>query len=242
MKATSTNEPGHGNSALNSSIITLSIGPSQRLFAAHEDVLCNSPYFAQACRSQFFAANGKRLELPNEEPEVFSSILEFLYKGDYTPKLAYDKKRSSYYLEDAENSPATSPTSNTATSGENTLYHHAVGAIVLKDTVIYCSAHHYALPALQRLALKKQGLQSGVQCSTILASARFAYSQTPATDSKLRAHYLALIIRCRATFKRSGTMQMEMEAGGSALWFDLFVALVNHLDDIAAHRSLRTGE
>lgn len=63
----------------------------------------------------------------------------------------------------------------------------------------------------------------------ILTSARFAYAHTPASDSSLRAHYLALIIRSRATFKRSGTMQAEMMAGGSALWFDLFVAMVEHL-------------
>ena len=92
-----------------------------------------------------------------------------------------------------------------------------------------CSAHRYNLPDLQRLALKKQGLQSGVQCSTILSSARFAYANTPASDSKLRAHYLALIIRSRNTFKRSGTMQMEMQQGGAPLFFDLFVAMVNHL-------------
>lgn len=115
--------------------------------------------------------------------------------------------------------------------------------VVLKDTVIYvslprlalhhrdipnisqCSAARYGLPELQRLALKKQGLQSGVQCGTILSSARYAYANTPASDSKLRAHYLALIIRSRSTFKRSGTMQMEMEAGGSPLFFDLFVAM-----------------
>ena len=68
-----------------------------------------------------------------------------------------------------------------------------------------------------------------MHASTILSSARYAYSHTPATDSSLRAHYLALIIRGRATFKRSGTMQAEMMAGGSALWFDLFVAMVEHL-------------
>jgi hypothetical protein len=92
-----------------------------------------------------------------------------------------------------------------------------------------CAAHRFALPHLQSLALKKQGLQSGVHASTILTSARYAYSYTPASDSSLRAHYLALIIRSRATFKRSGTMQAEMMAGGSALWFDLFVAMVEHL-------------
>lgn len=68
-----------------------------------------------------------------------------------------------------------------------------------------------------------------MQCSTILSSARYAYANTPASDSKLRAHYLALIIRSRNTFKRSGTMQMEMEHGGTPLFFDLFVAMVNHL-------------
>lgn len=51
---------------------------------------------------------------------------------------------------------------------------------------------------------------------------------TPDTESKLRAHYLALIIRSRGTFKRSGTMQMEMERGGK-LFFDLFVAMCNHM-------------
>jgi hypothetical protein len=92
-----------------------------------------------------------------------------------------------------------------------------------------CAAHRFALPHLQALALKKQGLQSGIHASTILSSARYAYSHTPASDFSLRAHYLALIIRSRAIFKRSGTMQAEMMAGGSALWFDLFVAMVEHL-------------
>lgn len=98
-----------------------------------------------------------------------------------------------------------------------------------------CAAEKFGLSELKRLALKKQGLQSGITCSTILASARFAYTFTPDSDSRLRAHYLALIIRSRNTFKRSGTMQEEMERGGK-MWFDLFVALVNHLDDVQKGR------
>lgn len=74
---------------------------------------------------------------------------------------------------------------------------------------------------------------SEIECSTVLTSARYAYANTPDTDSKLRAHYLALIIRRRAIFKRSGTMQREMEMGGK-LFFDLFVALCNHVDDVAS--------
>jgi hypothetical protein len=106
-----------------------------------------------------------------------------------------------------------------------------VGEHLLRDTVIYCSAERYMLPELKALALRKQGLQSGIEVGTILRSARYAYDHTPDTDSRLRAHYLALIIRCRRTFKRSGTMQAEMERGGR-LFFDLFVALCNHVDDI----------
>lgn len=86
--------------------------------------------------------------------------------------------------------------------------------MLLKDTLVYCTAERYGLDELKRLALRKQGLQCGIQCATILASARYTYANTPESDSKLRAHYLALIIRSRGTFKKSGTMQMEMEVGG----------------------------
>ena len=121
-----------------------------------------------------------------------------------------------------------------AGSVESTVYHHGIDGELLKDTVIYCTAEKYGLEELKRVALRKQGLQSGIQCSTILSSARYAYANTPDTDSKLRAHYLALIIRSRNTFKRSGTMQLEMQTGGSQLFFDLFVALCNHVDDVAS--------
>ncbi len=91
---------------------------------------------------------------------------------------------------------------------------------------MYCAAERYGLEELKRLALRKQGLQSGIDVATILRSAQYCYSHTPDSDSRLRAHYLALIIRCRKTFKRSGTMQAEMERGGEGgkLFFDLFVA------------------
>lgn len=201
-----------------SAIITISVGREQRLFAAHEDVLSHSPWFHAACAGQFFQTANKRIDLPDEEPEVFSSILEYLYKGDYFPRMEYDKKRNSWNLEDGGN-------------GNNEAVVQSAAGPILKDTVIYCQAEKYGLQELKKLALKKQGLQSGIQCSTILTSARFAYANTPDTDSKLRAHYLALIIRARHTFKRSGTMQNEMEHGGK-LFFDLFVAMVNHMDDL----------
>ncbi|KAI9885868.1 MAG: COP9 signalosome (CSN) subunit [Watsoniomyces obsoletus] len=206
-------------SNLTSAIITIVCGREQRLFAAHEDVLCHSPFFAAACRGQFQEAHTRRIDLPDEEPEIFSSVLEYLYKGDYYPRIHHNKRRDAWELEDGG-------------AGGSTVFHSGVAGVVLKDTVIYCTADKYGLEELKRLALRKQGLQSGIQCSTILTSARYAYANTPDSDPKLRAHYLSLIVRSRTTFKRSGTMQMEMEVGGK-LFFDLFVAMCNHLDDVS---------
>ncbi|KAF2668825.1 hypothetical protein BT63DRAFT_286506 [Microthyrium microscopicum] len=210
--------------SLTSAIITLSVGAEQRLFAAHEEVISNSPFFAQLCQQKFYESN-KRIDLPNEEPEIFSCVLEYLYKGDYYPRLEFNKRRNSWALQDAADAAARAGTT------EVTMYDNGTPVRILRDTVIYCLADKYGLPELQHLALKKQGLQSGISCATILNSGRFAYAHTPDSDSRLRAHYLALIIRSRATFKRSGTMQMEMERGGR-LFFDLFVAMVNHMDDL----------
>jgi len=217
-------------STITSPIVTLTVGREGRLFAAHEDVLCLSPFFAAACRGKFLEAQSKRIDLPDEEPEIFSCVLEYLYKGDYYPRLLHNKRRSSWELEDAEKSPNPENGGGRG-STEATTYISGVGEHLLRDTVIYCAAEKYGLEELKRLALRKQGLQSGIEVGTILRSARYAYDNTPDTDSRLRAHYLALIIRCRKTFKRSGTMQAEMESGGK-LFFDLFVALCNHVDDI----------
>ncbi|MCJ1404326.1 hypothetical protein MMC11_007551 [Xylographa trunciseda] len=205
-------------STLTSPIITLCVGPEQRLFAAHEDVLANSPFFSAIIRGRFLESTSKRVNLPEEIPEVFSSVLEYLYKGDYYPRLLHNKRRNTWELEDTE-------TNNSGRGAvESTVYHPGTQQILLKDTLLYCTAERYGLEELKRLALRKQGLQSGIQCSTILASSRYAYENTPDSDSKLRAHYLALIIRSRNTFKRSGTMQMEMERGGK-MFFDLYVAM-----------------
>lgn len=117
------------SATLNSPLVTIVIGSSQRLFAAHEDVLVQSPHFADRLRTQFFETGGKRVELLHETPEVFSAVLEFLYKGDYSPKLLYDRKRASWYLEDDKS----------GTRGESMINCPALGGPILKDTMVYVS-------------------------------------------------------------------------------------------------------
>jgi len=215
-------------STLTSPIVTMVVGRDRRLFAAHEDVLSLSPFFAAALKTQFLDDSAKQVALPEEEPEILSCVLEYLYKGDYYPRLLHHgRRRNSFVLEDAQDAHYKGGRG----SSESTVFHSGVGEYLLRDTVVYCAAEKYGLDELKSIALRKQGLQCGIPVDVILRSARFAYDHTPDTESRLRAHFLALIIRSRKTFKRSGTMQMEMESGGK-LFFDLFVAMCNHIDDI----------
>ncbi|KAK6836596.1 hypothetical protein PG987_007091 [Apiospora arundinis] len=222
---------------LNSPIVTLTVGREGGCLRRTRRSWPNRPFLSAS-------AGSKRISLPDEEPEIFSAVLEYLYKGDYYPRLLHNKHRNTWELEDTNTAAGRSPNPSSENGGsrganEATIYISSVGQPLLRDTVVYCAADRYGLEELKRLSLRKQGLQSGIDVATILRSAQYAYDHTPDSDSRLRAHYLALIIRCRKTFKRSGTMQAEMEKGGK-LFFDLFVAMCNHLDDVVDMSNART--
>lgn len=220
----------------------------QRLFVAHENILSRSPFFDLVLRDQFpIGSVNKALVLSDEyvlpgvfnfpvliqcrEPEVLSCVLEFLYKGDYTPRLQRNKSRKTWELESFldDHHPGGSGLS------QSTIFHSGVGDLVLRDTAVYCAAEKYGLEELKDLALRKQGLQTGIPVEIIIRSARYAYDNTPDSEYRLRAHYLAMMIRTRDIFKRSGTMQFEMEMGHK-FFFDLFVAMCNHMDDLGELR------
>lgn len=221
------NEGTLDGSTLFSPIVTITVGRDGRVFAAHEDILSSSPFFAAVFKgSGFVAAEKKNISLLDEEPEIFSCVLEYLYKGDYSPRLIKGKSRGSWSLEDG-----TGPKSFGVTC-----YVSSMNEYLLRDTVIYCAAEKYGLEELKNLALRKQGLHRGIEVAMIIRSARFAYANTLTADSKLRSHYLSLIIRCRKTFRSSGTMQTEMENGGR-IFFDLFVALCNQIDNSMTKRN-----
>ncbi|KAG9957600.1 hypothetical protein KCU61_g9014, partial [Aureobasidium melanogenum] len=221
------------SAVLNSAIVTIVVGKDQRLFAAHEDVLNTSPFFVSAAKDALYtSSSSRRIFLPDEEAEIFSAVLEFMYKGDYFPRLLHDRRRNTWVLESVDECSSLSPKyQGRGNATTVTTFSSRTNGLILRDTAIYCLAERFGLEELKKLSLCKQGLQSGIEVATILRSARFAYDNTPETDSRLRAHYLALIIRSRNTFKRSGTMQVEMESGGR-MFFDLFVAMANHIDDL----------
>ena len=134
------------------------VGQEQRLFAAHEDVLSCSPYLRKILTDhEMQAADPKLIYLPDEVPEVFSSVLEFLYKGDYYPRLIYNKRRNSWGLETV---------SEDRVSLESTIFVRSVDGDLLKDTVIYCTAEKYGLEELKKISLRKQGLRKSVYPAT----------------------------------------------------------------------------
>lgn len=115
---------------MTSAVITICVGKDQRLFAAHEDVLSLSPFFAACCRGQFLQPHNKQISLPDEQPEVLSSILEYLYKGDYYPRLVHNKRRDTWSLED-------DPMDIDGEDSRDAAYlHQPDGGTILKDTAV----------------------------------------------------------------------------------------------------------
>ncbi|EPS30125.1 hypothetical protein PDE_05075 [Penicillium oxalicum 114-2] len=222
-------------SPLTSPIVNIIVGKDKRTFAAHEDVLTVSPLFYDYLRDQSPESGTKQLDLPEEEPEIFSCILEFLYKGDYYPRMFRSKRSGNWCLENAQEDSETGGNG----SSEPTFLHPGVGDVVLRDSVVYCAAGKYGLERLKRLALRKQGLQTGISADVLLRSARYTYENTPPTDDGLRVYYLAHIIRNRRALKQSTTMHTEMQKGGT-LFFDLFVAMCNAMDDTVEIRPKRS--
>ncbi|PHH83703.1 hypothetical protein CDD82_4665 [Ophiocordyceps australis] len=201
-----------------SPIISLFVGARQRLFAVHRDTLCKSPFFHNTIYNMYEGVV-ERISLPNEEPEAFDAVLQYLYSGDYYPRLVHNEQQDSWELEASDIS-------------QGILYHPGLDVDILKDTVVYCSANKYGLEGLKALALRKQALYGDLKCGVVLASARYAYANTPDTEMHLRAHFLTLLVRNRHVFSRSGTMQHELYNGGTLFFFDLFVAMCNFIDDV----------
>ena len=61
-------------STLVSPIVTLTVGPDQRVFAAHEDILCLSPFFATNLKGQFYEGTPKKVDLPDEYAIEFAIL------------------------------------------------------------------------------------------------------------------------------------------------------------------------
>lgn len=67
--------------------------------------------------------------MPDEQPEILSCVLEYLYKGDYYPRLMHNKRRNTWELED-------DGMDIDGETMEPTIIDQHTGAVVLKDTAV----------------------------------------------------------------------------------------------------------
>ncbi|KAI9776893.1 MAG: hypothetical protein M1816_005069 [Peltula sp. TS41687] len=178
-------------------------GLEMRSFLVAKRVICSYPYFAAACQ------DGARIELPSEDPDMFSLVVEYLKEGDYPP-----------WSRDLENGVNTNQTTAEVSVD---------GLTVLKDTVIYGMATQYGLENLQTVALKKQNLRPGISASTLLDSARYAYERPLGWE--IRAQILMQMIQSRNDLTAHEPMRLAMDRG-EPFSFDLFVALCRTIEMI----------
>lgn len=60
---------------------TLVVGSEEKVFYSHEVVLSQSPVFERMCNGSFKESVEYRIELPDDDANVFECMLEYMYRG-----------------------------------------------------------------------------------------------------------------------------------------------------------------
>lgn len=66
--------------AFRSGFVTVYVGPGKQEYTAHKEVLTEIKFFAACLDSGFRESKENEMSLPEEEPEIFEKILEYLYQ------------------------------------------------------------------------------------------------------------------------------------------------------------------
>ncbi|KAI1304364.1 hypothetical protein F5Y03DRAFT_395575 [Xylaria venustula] len=155
-------------SYLTSPVVTLIVGNAENetILTAHQALLVQSPFFADACAA--FADDGspRQVELGGDEIDAVGCFLEYLYTGDYFPK-----KLPGQRLLEAD--PATPAVDET-------------GEQLLKHARVYTIAEKFGVDKLKSLASSK------IHCVNSTAKgeityARYIYQYTSKDDTTVRA-------------------------------------------------------
>jgi hypothetical protein len=67
--------------ALGEDIVTIFIGPEKCKFVLHKKLLCRLPFFDHAFNDGFKETVNGSMGLPEDEPDVFSIFVHWLYRG-----------------------------------------------------------------------------------------------------------------------------------------------------------------
>ncbi|TAQ87736.1 hypothetical protein B7494_g3959 [Chlorociboria aeruginascens] len=153
---------------LRSPIIGLLVGQGdeQALLTAHQALLTQSPWFADACAKFSDEVSERRIDLIDEDLDAVGCFLEFLYTGDYFPRKIPGTR-------DLEREPTTPEVDET-------------GDQLLKHARVYTLGDMLNLPALKSLASSKIHCVNSTAKGEIVY-ARYVYAHTQKDDLTIRA-------------------------------------------------------
>ncbi|RYP64249.1 hypothetical protein DL769_006729 [Monosporascus sp. CRB-8-3] len=155
-------------SYLTSPVVTLIVGSGENetILTAHQGLLIQSPFFAEACAAFTNDGSPRQVELTNDETDAVGCFLEFLYTGDYFPR----KLPGQRTLEPDPSLPEVDET----------------GEQLLKHARVYTLAEKFGVDKLKSLASSK------IHCVNSTAKgeityARYVYQYTRKDDTTVRA-------------------------------------------------------
>ncbi|KLU90276.1 hypothetical protein MAPG_09240 [Magnaporthiopsis poae ATCC 64411] len=153
---------------LSSPVVTLTAGidETETILTAHQALLVQSPWFAEACGEFPDDGSPRHVDLTGDDVDAVGCFLEFLYTGDYFPR----KVPGTRQLETDPSLP------NVDESGDQ----------LLKHARVYTLAEKFQMPALRNLASSKIHCVNSTAKGEI-AYARYVYQHTHNDDTVIRA-------------------------------------------------------
>ncbi|RYP66615.1 hypothetical protein DL770_008774 [Monosporascus sp. CRB-9-2] len=186
-------------SYLTSPVVTLIVGSGENetILTAHQGLLIQSPFFAEACANFTNDGSPRQIELASDETDAVGCFLEFLYTGDYFPK----KLPGQRTLEPDPSLPEVDET----------------GEQLLKHARVYTLAEKFGVDKLKSLAISK------IHCVNSTAKgeityARYVYQYTRKDDTTVRAP----VANFWATRSHTLRAEAEEEFRGLCLEFPQF--------------------
>ncbi|KAL8823081.1 MAG: hypothetical protein Q9191_006193 [Dirinaria sp. TL-2023a] len=137
-----------------SQIYKIIVGPAEEVFTAHCDTLSRSKVLSAQCSGGFEEGHSKIISLKDSDPEIFASVLEYMYRGDYWPM-----KRSEF-------------------SGSRSDDKDVRATQMRREADIYCMADYYALPGLQELAVQKMQMLTPLPLGSFLDVSEYIYDHS----------------------------------------------------------------
>ncbi|KAK8113709.1 hypothetical protein PG999_005778 [Apiospora kogelbergensis] len=153
---------------LTSPVVTMIVGSggNETVLTAHQALLLQSPFFAEACAAFSEDGGPRQIELVGDETDSVGCFLEYLYTGDYFPR----KLPGQRVLESDPALPSVDE------SGDQ----------LLKHARVYTLAEKFGVEKLKSLATSKIHCVNSTAKGEI-AYARYVYAYTSKDDASIRA-------------------------------------------------------